>query len=145
MRYIDPLGLIPICQSVILNVNQNNYQDIVETLIWMQRFYAPGPPRLSAGPPLLPPLPPFPPVAPKPEFEWIPYDLEFLRQDIYQVSEIIRNLLVTCSEILRDACGRTTVFTTSFNRTEKDQMRDLIDTRHLFRVTKPGDPGAGPL
>jgi RHS repeat-associated protein len=143
LRYIDPLALIPICQSVILNISQSNYQDIVETLIWMQRFYAPGPPKPTIGPPIIPPIPPYPPVAPKPDFDWIPYDLEFLRLDIYQVSEIIRNLLVTCTEILRDKCGRVTVFTTSFNQTEREQTRNLIDTQHRFRITKPDGPDPG--
>lgn len=141
LGYIDPLGLIPVCRNILLNIDQKNYQDVIETLIWMQRFYAPGPPKPSAGPPLIPPRPPFPPVGPKPDFEWIPYDLQYLRQDIYQVSEIIRRWLSICKDVVRDACGRETEFTTSSERTEKDQKRELIDTRYLFRVTKPDAVG----
>ena len=136
LRYVDPLGLLPICSSVILGVTQNNYQEILEAILWSLRFYVPGAPKPSAGPPILPPLPPFPPIAPKPEFEWVPYDLQFVRQDTYQVSELIRKLLVFCKEILKDACGRTSEFTTSFNRTEREEKRTLIDTRYFRRVTK---------
>ena len=140
LRYVDPLGLLPICRNALLGVTQNNYQEVIEAILWSLRFYVPGSPKPSAGPPLIPPRPPFPPVAPKPEFEWVPYDLQFVRQDTYQVSELIRNLLVICKEILKDACGRTREFTTSFNRTEREEERTLIDTRYFRRVTKlPSD------
>jgi hypothetical protein len=143
ISFNDPLGLIPVCKSALLGISQSTYEDIVETILWMQRFYAPGPPSLGAGPTWTPPRPGrfHPPVGPHPEFEWIAYDLQFLRQDIYQVNQIIKQFLVMCSEIIRDQCGRETEFTTSFNRTERDKTRNLIDTRYFFRTVRPDAGG----
>lgn len=141
LRYTDPLGLFPACGSAIQDFRVYDYQETDETLLWSVRFYGPGPLKgIGPGPPFLPPEPPFYiPIEPEPIFDWILYEMDRVRDDIYQVHEVVTQLLAWCT--WKDKCGKEETFWSE--STQDDKTRTLIDTEYKFKIFKVDESFAG--
>ncbi len=137
LRYIDPFGLYPKCESYILGITTKEWQDFDEIILFQFRLPVPIPVGVGIGPDLDPRFPKKFPIRPEIQFDLWEVEYTLASQKIYSVTQVIQHLKVFCTETREDKCGNTKTFNTNFEIDNPlDPVRKLIDERLDWRYEK---------